>query len=123
MIRRPPKSTRIYTLFPFTTRFRSVGVVRPEVVHFGLEIRVFRVVHVPVRARGSEHSERGDEPREHEVASFHFRPRSEEHTSELKSLMRNSYAVFCLKKKKHNSDKISTKFKKTNYRHTPTDIY
>src|SRR3546814_2499403 len=101
MIRRPPRSTRTDTLFPYTTLFRS----------------------------GGEGEERGDQDRDVARCPFHFaeRPggagqpgnqgegesdggkvrqkqqqrahRSEEHTSELQSLMRISYAVFCLKKK------------------------
>src|SRR3546814_15009724 len=77
MIRRPPRSTHTDTLFPYTTLFRS----------------------------------RLDEDRDHEAFvitrrchagdGIAFRQRSEEHTSELQSLMRISYAVFCLKKKKH----------------------
>src|SRR3546814_12409363 len=75
MIRRPPRSTRTDTLFPYTTLFRSV----PE--------------------RG------GGEPAMHTppVVS-HGGLRSEEHTSELQSLMRISYAVFCLKKKNYESN-------------------
>src|SRR3546814_7674410 len=94
MIRRPPRSTRTYTLFPYTTLFRSFrlgevarvelveveddGAVRAQLAEVGLERRrVHRHQHVREVAR-----------------------RSEEHTSELQSLMRISYAVFCLKKKK-----------------------
>src|SRR3546814_12712740 len=94
MIRRPPRSTRTDTLFPYTTLFRSP------------------------RSSGSLHAHRG---------GAHWRPnslhcraprhrcacnrrRSEEHTSELQSLMRISYAVFCLKKKtktiQHNESKL-----------------
>src|SRR3546814_9254238 len=69
MIRRPPRSTRTDTLFPYTTLFRSV--------------------------RG-DHRDRRDPPRAPRVRAG---VRSEEHTSELQSLMRKSYAVFCLKKK------------------------
>src|SRR3546814_8861989 len=76
MIRRPPRSTRTDTLFPYTTLFRSV---RPRTVRKGRP--------QPVRCGGGGGT--------HATA-----PRSEEHTSELQSLMRISYAVFCLKKKK-----------------------
>src|SRR3546814_3433810 len=79
MIRRPPRSTRTDTLFPYTTLFRSdpqVPAVDPQGV-------VGLVANLDVGL----------------VASFHI-GRSEEHTSELQSLMRISYAVFCLKKKK-----------------------
>src|SRR3546814_17402660 len=73
MIRRPPRSTRTDTLFPYTTLFRSIGLSKiPRVVDMFAR-RLRRVDH---------------------------RERSEEHTSELQSLMRISYAVFCLKKKK-----------------------
>src|SRR3546814_1594899 len=87
MIRRPPRSTRTDTLFPYTTLFRSPGRChRP-----GLgRLRVHRKQH-----------RRGDPrmvvPRA-DILLVHRR--SEEHTSELQSLMRISYAVFCLKKKK-----------------------
>src|SRR3546814_8675998 len=82
MIRRPPRSTRTDTLFPYTTLFRS-------------------------HARGSDHPARKFIPAPH-IHQIVFPPRlgiehlrrSEEHTSELQSLMRISYAVFCLKKKK-----------------------
>src|SRR3546814_13210354 len=75
MIRRPPRSTRTDTLFPYTTLFRSVNLL-------------FRICHILF------------------LATTAFLPtmighiRSEEHTSELQSLTRISYAVFCLKKKK-----------------------
>src|SRR3546814_2676440 len=86
MIRRPPRSTRTDTLFPYTTLFRSVEkpVVAGEVDGAG-EGGVAGV-------RGRVESTRGSRPAEAR--------RSEEHTSELQSLMRISYAVFCLKKKK-----------------------
>src|SRR3546814_8899594 len=82
MIRPPPRSTRTDTLFPYTTLFRSLlkgfrGFLNP------LE---------PVQSGGRHHDDRHPAPR-----------RSEEHTSELQSLMRISYAVFCLKKKKRNT--------------------
>src|SRR3546814_4785420 len=79
MIRRPPRSTRTDTLFPYTTLFRSPGAVR-----------------LPDRGRA------GPVPRPCGGGRCHIwrERRSEEHTSELQSLMRISYAVFCLKKKK-----------------------
>src|SRR3546814_12428797 len=85
MIRRPPRSTRTDTLFPYTTLFRSSGGApgRPlDGRRARLANRVLRIVWAVVRfsMQGS-------------------RSRSEEHTSELQSLMRISYAVFCLKKK------------------------
>src|SRR3546814_3479925 len=77
MIRRPPRSTRTDTLFPYTTLFRSADGAR-EIAYICDLLR-------PVSIAGR--------------ASPPHRPRSEEHTSELQSLMRISYAVFCLKKK------------------------
>src|SRR3546814_11889113 len=91
MIRRPPRSTRTDTLFPYTTLFRS-GLHRFELVE---EIHVDGLHQAfPEGARG--------ELRRRRIALQRRRgqPRSEEHTSELQSLMRISYAVFCLKKKK-----------------------
>src|SRR3546814_16925334 len=81
MIRRPPRSTRTDTLFPYTTLFRSARRARsPAPDPPALPRRA--------RRRPSAHARREQEDR------------SEEHTSELQSLMRISYAVFCLKKKK-----------------------
>src|SRR3546814_4981569 len=85
MIRRPPRSTRTDTLFPYTTLFRSFGMVA-------------------VADAASAVLPGFEKPR-----GFIFR--SEEHTSELQSLMRISYAVFCLKKKKIRlSTKHPTRF-------------
>src|SRR3546814_7029309 len=77
MIRRPPRSTRTDTLFPYTTLFRSVQA-RARLGHNGTQ-------------QGVGHLQN----------QLLILKRSEEHTSELQSLMRISYAVFCLKKKKH----------------------
>src|SRR3546814_6441990 len=85
MIRRPPRSTRTDTLFPYTTLFRSW----PLVV-FCLEIDP--PCSMPQTRMMLRSRPKSSPP-----------PRSEEHTSELQSLMRISYAVFCLKKKKHNT--------------------
>src|SRR3546814_4195932 len=95
MIRRPPRSTRTDTLFPYTTLFRSQVAVAAAAAAKGLELGVARLAaeraargftgHVPLLSRPGP--PRGGR-------------RSEEHTSELQSLMRISYAVFCLKKKK-----------------------
>src|SRR3546814_16943138 len=79
MIRRPPRSTRTDTLFPYTTLFRSLSPVLHRACGRGRG-------GAPVA--GLDRPDRLD------------RTRSEEHTSELQSLMRISYAVFCLKKKK-----------------------
>src|SRR3546814_2896775 len=85
LIRRPPRSTRTDTLFPYTTLFRSRGHGR------GVRVPALSVDEHPAWVDGSiGHAARA--PPRHR--------RSEEHTSELQSLMRISYAVFCLKKKK-----------------------
>src|SRR3546814_4861987 len=89
MIRRPPRSTRTDTLFPYTTLFRSQVRLDPG----------FR----RGTASGTDLSRRANPPRRLRDAGLGGRRRSEEHTSELQSLMRISYAVFCLKKKKINS--------------------
>src|SRR3546814_5588067 len=91
MIRRPPRSTRTDTLFPYTTLFRSHRPVAWFARDcggraFGTETRQ----ELCRRRLGGRRRRRQHEPRQ----------RSEEHTSELQSLMRISYAVFCLKKKK-----------------------
>src|SRR3546814_3876699 len=93
MIRRPPRSTRTDTLFPYTTLFRSrnPGRMPPPFERGESGRRLSCLVNNYRRAR---HARRGRGLREHGE-------RSEEHTSELQSLMRISYAVFCLKKKKH----------------------
>src|SRR3546814_2373742 len=75
MIRRPPRSTRTDTLFPYTTLFRSVSWSSAPI--------------------GEGFSDKSSS-----IAAATASRRSEEHTSELQSLMRTSYAVFCLKKKK-----------------------
>src|SRR3546814_3675184 len=102
MIRRPPRSTRTDTLFPYTTLFRSqAGKLRFA------ERRARLDEMNPLRhaAEARHHAQRIDGER--------AAPRSEEHTSELQSLMRISYAVFCLKKKteKTNVKKQSIKTK------------
>src|SRR3546814_4549712 len=104
MIRRPPRSTRTDTLFPYTTLFRSQSSA------------------TRCSARNVRRGKIGDRlrpPRADRrilcLHRHHRRRRSEEHTSELQSLMRISYAVFCLKKKKLV---ISTEIAKANrYKH------
>src|SRR3546814_2788794 len=97
MIRRPPRSTRTDTLFPYTTLFRSVGAFPPLGLRF-LLIRVV-VLHEPCSSH-RKGKQQGQPERGVEQRTEH---RSEEHTSELQSLMRISYAVFCLKKTKKNA--------------------
>src|SRR3546814_8706765 len=86
MIRRPPRSTRTDTLFPYTTLFRSIRT--PPHRHRCRELMLFSR---RVAMNGPNMRLR--------PGPYRFE-RSEEHTYELQSLMRNSYAVFCLKKKK-----------------------
>src|SRR3546814_8155125 len=110
MIRLPPRSTRTDTLFPYTTLFRSCSL--RALLHvvgrsrFAL-LRVsdgFHGLDARHGAVGQPHPDRlflgDDEPLF--VPADRLLARSEEHTSELQSLMRISYAVFCLKKKKTN---------------------
>src|SRR3546814_11381715 len=95
MIRRPPRSTRTDTLFPYTTLFRSpAGLPRRRLPHGPAGA----LLRHPAPGRRAGHRGRvGGLPRRGGDAAL---SRSEEHTSELQSLMRISYAVFCLKKKK-----------------------
>src|SRR3546814_4278125 len=111
MIRRPPRSTRTDTLFPYTTLFRS----RPALCRAqrrGAGRRPARHLCAARPARRSRFDAgRGDRGAERGVAgaiiplfvTLERGTRSEEHTSELQSLMRISYAVFCLKKKTYNT--------------------
>src|SRR3546814_5789765 len=94
MIRRPPRSTRTDTLFPYTTLFRSLGNARRRPVGQRRKQRLLRQFLGAVDVAGQTREPR-DQPRPLDPEN-----RSEEHTSELQSLMRTSYAVFCLKKKK-----------------------
>src|SRR3546814_10022114 len=120
MIRRPPRLTRTDTLFPYTTLFRSCSHSRPRRRHPD---------HLAPHRAPAYHRVRGEPQREASMAERTWRlsgeymescncdylcpciytnpqegARSEEHTSELQSLMRISYAVFCLKKKKSNAN-------------------
>src|SRR3546814_7946363 len=95
MIRRPPRSTRTDTLFPYTTLFRSHRYSewpRSSCCRQDVPRRVPTCPRAPVQGRRTASDDCSDN------ATI---IRSEEHTSELQSLMRISYAVFCLKKKKH----------------------
>src|SRR3546814_10342134 len=103
MIRRPPRSTRTDTLFPYTTLFRS------QVCQAALDRGCLRDRHERRRlaAGGSGQRWRSRPARQGRADQGAGRSRSEEHTSELQSLMRISYAVFCLKKKKKKTTIIS----------------
>src|SRR3546814_2368632 len=94
MIRRPPRSTRTDTLFPYTTLFRS-AVIRPFVAGCIPDGDLRRILAETYA--GFEHAAVAPLKQLDERT---WLMRSEEHTSELQSLMRTSYAVFCLKKKK-----------------------
>src|SRR3546814_5440014 len=93
MIRRPPRSTRTDTLCPYTTLFRSPGAagLRPDAAAHAAH-------RGPRRHRRGMERREGDGPPPARTGAG--TRRSEEHTSELQSLMRISYAVFCLKKNK-----------------------
>src|SRR3546814_6587441 len=95
MIRRPPRSTRTDTLFPYTTLFRSVGGAR--VTTLKTAVWADDVTH-GVRSTTLRFGVYADD-HTHGVRATTLSVRSEEHTSELQSLMRTSYAVFCLKTK------------------------
>src|SRR3546814_4472828 len=103
MIRRPPRSTRTDTLFPYTTLFRSASRLRRD----DDDRRHPDPLHGPDQCadrRGGGHGESRVSPRFKQFGAV--MTRSEEHTSELQSLMRISYAVFCLKKKKKTTQHI-----------------
>src|SRR3546814_10061851 len=91
MLRRPPRSTRTDTLFPYTTLFRSLPGVALLRQHLVRQTERIELAHVEIL-----------------VAEHLHHDRSEEHTSELQSLMRISYAVFCLKKKKEAQPNFTT---------------
>src|SRR3546814_10011526 len=111
MLRRPPRSTRTDTLFPYTTLFRSQHADSGQIDGFA-----FDMIHQPA---GSTHRDVSAKFQRLRLRSYGRaaaqcddfdiaqRPgkRSEEHTSELQSLMRISYAVFCLKKKQKRNHK------------------
>src|SRR3546814_8917782 len=98
MVRRPPRSTRTDTLLPYTTLFRSLRAQVGE----GLRVRGEHERDQVVRGVGGRVG-RGQAQVEGPSRTHVRRLRSEEHTSELQSLMRISYAVFCLKKKKQTT--------------------
>src|SRR3546814_6117756 len=123
MIRRPPRSTRTDTRFPYTTLFRAVGETGNRADHRQQQPDAARTqppAHRDRRRDGAVEQAReferigDDEQRgERDDRRTGEGARSEEHTSELQSLMRISYAVFCLKKKKrqNKSTKTTTKAK------------
>src|SRR3546814_6357225 len=123
MIRRPPRSTRTDTLFPYTTLFRSRGpglpVIRARCRGTGMMGIAALNPSCGLARRFLENAGNQDVQ---SASGRNARIRSEEHTSELQSLMRISYAVFCLKKKKQHKKKkkqlnINTSQKPDNYEH------
>src|SRR3546814_21178320 len=120
MIRRPPRSTRTDTLFPYTTLFRSLlharatGGAEADIRHPVFEAGIdaaheFLADDTAHRtAHEAEFERRCDQRHAHQLTPHDdqrvlFFSRSEEHTSELQSLMRISYAVLCLKKKQNHT--------------------
>src|SRR3546814_3147904 len=112
MIRRPPRSTRTDTLFPYTTLFRSPQQCAGLMTVLHREGKPNQIMQVAERFGALDPS--ALDPDDEVYAS-----RSEEHTSELQSLMRISYAVFCLKKKnRHHHLQMTT----SNHTHKKTHI-
>src|SRR3546814_1766611 len=108
MIRRPPRSTRTDTLFPYTTLFRSAPPGR------------FRRPDQPRSWRSSCSSSTPSTRNCTGAILLASGERSEEHTSELQSLMRISYAVFCLKKKKKIDTKTTEQYNRTKHKQKNT---
>src|SRR3546814_10012170 len=117
MIRRPPRSTRTDTLFPYTTLFRSKprdewrpGMTMEKIIEeLDSKLKIPGLANVfvqPIRNRIDMLATGIKTPVGVKISGPDLR--SEEHTSELQSLMRISYAVFCLKKKKKNTNEAHT---------------
>src|SRR3546814_1069023 len=114
MIRRPPRSTRTDTLFPYTTLFRSMLLSYPRLpLHLSQNFCGACTIPILVFAEKVDFPIAQKQPK----CPLEKQGRSEEHTSELQSLMRISYAVFCLKKKnttqENQTQDITIKRKKT----------
>src|SRR3546814_2754437 len=121
MIRRQPRSTRTDTLFPYTTLFRSgtaliVAVIEPIAIfcvgrRYGRNVRFGRCGGSVDPEQETNPCDQNRRQRRPQYASARQWPRnthrSEEHTSELQSLMRISYAVFCLKKQTNKQKKLT----------------
>src|SRR3546814_6493600 len=121
MIRRPPRSTLTDTLFPYTTLFRSIAwpPLRDQALAVGRQLRCRG--RFALWQSASRRPSAVPPPKRPQCRSRGCR--SEDHTSELQSLMRTSYAVFCLKKKNiknrktNNNDNTKTKYTQSQ-RHT-----
>src|SRR3546814_1869016 len=98
MIRRPPRATRTDTLFPYTTLFRSLIVL--TVRHLSPQVPISVVIRAQDNELLARQAGANNVINPVSFTGLLLAGRSEEHTSELQSLMRISYAVFCLKKKK-----------------------
>src|SRR3546814_6250011 len=121
MIRRPPRSTRTDTLFPYTTLFRSLrerarvhGWIWPQILSHravaepdreSLWAEQLNPRQLPCPHQFCDERRAHGQARVRRARHSHRDERSEEHTSDLQSLMRISYAVFCLKKKKKEENK------------------
>src|SRR3546814_8420994 len=122
MIRRPPRSTRTDTLFPYTTLFRS-----PALKDSLNALSYSEFLDIVVNGR--QNLGAGKESvmpafAENIDVMLYIDHRSEEHTSELQSLMRISYAVFCLKKKNTNTKRRTTaKSAEKNTYHNITQLH
>src|SRR3546814_5689244 len=122
MLRRPPRSTLTDTLFPYTTLFRSFRLRHAGAsAQVATAIGVSRFVLERITAQGyfsgaRQHVVHNCTPANPGQGSKPRQRRSEEHTSELQSLMRISYAVFCLKKtqNKPNTDRYPQHYSKRN---------
>src|SRR3546814_6857425 len=114
MIRRPPRSTRTDSLFPYTTLFRSQASqcrARADAGSLGRAPAAGAVTWTMLRRHGAS-----------AVRAPGYRgSRSEEHTSELQSLMRISYAVFCLKKKTYNKFTSANKHTRKTHNRYPNN--
>src|SRR3546814_4795048 len=131
MIRRPPRSTRTDTLFPYTTLFRSaLEVIQKRTAQLeqqnslGTDVQLM-FLHGRALAALGHHDQAIDLYRKMTTLYPELPEpwnRSEEHTSELQSLMRISYAVFCLKKKKKKQQKTSNTITKKKNKQTKTKL-
>src|SRR3546814_10585550 len=122
MIRRPPRSTRTDKLFPYTTLFRSVICRKPLAANCGALSCATRKSPRPKKRRRITFQLESKETMMQIDNKIFLVSRSEEHTSELQSLMRISYAVFCLKKKNHTTTHTSTIQSYKNHTTTQTQL-
>src|SRR3546814_3097203 len=123
MIRRPPRSTRTDTLFPYTTLFRSPWSGQRREGRFRARSTSRRASPADRCRSGRRGRRRQAAPAPQGAPTASSCPRSEEHTSELQSLMRISYAVFCLKKKKKNKKEQSVTHNDSSNRNSAHNSY